>query len=131
MLLEKAIYAGLCGAIGSVFGKYITYSFDTIIWSYFLQILCLVLMILFNTLNMRFFVNSLQESNNSLSPTVTSFAANFFFSFAFGVFIFKEKTSFISVLGIILIIFGLYYLCDTKHKNEGVITHEGTKNKLH
>ncbi|CAH1105333.1 unnamed protein product [Psylliodes chrysocephalus] len=99
-----AVISGVCASTGSVFGKLSGLpNFEGL---YVLKIAFFVLMLLFNTACMTFFVKALQQSL-SLKATLISSSTNYVFTALAGFIIFQETTSLLWWSGISLIILGL------------------------
>ncbi|TMW44185.1 hypothetical protein DOY81_010737 [Sarcophaga bullata] len=125
--------AGLCAAGGSFFGKLPSFLNDKTllladampgltssveIYAAFalFQLLPLVLMILSNLLNWRYFLKALQLSEQTLTATVLTAASNYVVTFLLGFLVFKEPITWLSSLGSTFIVLGLWFLCDDKSK---------------
>ncbi|XP_065361203.1 uncharacterized protein LOC135954887 [Calliphora vicina] len=119
--------AGLCAAGGSFFGKLPSFLKDSKLYvediallpasvqtygAFVLyQGLPIVLMILSNLLNWRYFLKALQLSEQTLTATVLTAASNYVVSFVLGSLVFKEPFTLLSILGSTLIVLGLWFLC--------------------
>ncbi|XP_034106559.1 uncharacterized protein LOC117569487 isoform X2 [Drosophila albomicans] len=119
--------AGACAAGGSFFGKLPSYLSalrlvkSTTGNSYvvaLIQLLPLILMLLCNVCNMRYFLKALQMSQQTLTATVLTAASNYVLSFILGVLVYQEPLSTLSGIGISFILAGLWFLCDSPTKTE-------------
>ncbi|XP_055904505.1 uncharacterized protein LOC129940251 [Eupeodes corollae] len=119
--MQHLFLAGFFAASGSAFGKLSGGEFEflntypalqNIIQPYIiiLQALCVGLMIVCNVLNWRHFLRALHSTEQTLTATVISSASNYICSFLFGIFLFGESISMLSLLGTILIISGMGFL---------------------
>lgn len=120
--MQHLLLAGFFAACGSVFGKLSGGEFEFlhvlyptlvyIIQPYLivLQGLCIALMIICNVLNWRHFLKALHSTEQTLTATVVSAATNYIFSFFFGIVLFGESISMVSLLGTFFIIIGMCFL---------------------
>ncbi|XP_030373423.1 uncharacterized protein LOC115623280 [Scaptodrosophila lebanonensis] len=77
------------------------------------QLLPLVLMVVCNVFNWRFFLKALQMTPQTLTATVLTAASNYVLSFILGALVYQEPLTALSGVGATLILAGLWFLCDT------------------
>ncbi|KAK9887182.1 hypothetical protein WA026_020635 [Henosepilachna vigintioctopunctata] len=110
--LHFAVFAGICAAAASVFGKLSGLpAFEN---SIILKILCFFLMVCCNTCVWTLFVKALHQSGSSLHATVISNASNFLCSALMGYLIFNEKANFVWWIGLSFILGGLLLVICSK-----------------
>ncbi|XP_061387530.1 uncharacterized protein LOC133322566 [Musca vetustissima] len=124
--LQKYRYcfmAGCFAAGGSFFGKMPSFldnmDFEIIHWHKAFTIIKyfpIVLMIICNVLNWRYFLKALQLTEQTLTATVLTSASNYVVSFLLASLIYKEPITWLSTVGTSLIVLGLWFLCDDTNK---------------
>lgn len=120
--MQHILLAGFFAACGSVFGKLAGGQFEFLYNLYpalqnfiepyliVLQSLCIGLMIVCNILNWRHFLRALHSTEQTLTATVISSATNYICSFVFGILLFGESISMLSLLGTVAIVIGMGFL---------------------
>lgn len=106
-LNKNAVLSGVCGCLGSCFGKLssiVTVENNAILYT--ITSINIALMLFFNGLVWTFFVKALQQSN-SLTATIISSGANYILSAFLGWAVFSESNCSLYWFGIFLIIIGL------------------------
>ncbi|XP_073841759.1 uncharacterized protein [Musca autumnalis] len=125
--LEKYRYCFLAGSFaagGSFFGKMPSYldSLDLKVDGSetafsVLKYLPIVVMIVCNVLNWRYFLKALQLTEQTLTATVLTSASNYVVSFILAFVVYKEPITLLSTMGTSLIVLGLWFLCDDPNRN--------------
>ncbi|KAH8286834.1 hypothetical protein KR018_000720 [Drosophila ironensis] len=128
-----SLMAGAFAAGGSFFGKlpshlraskFLHFSISFVETALF-SVMPLVLMIICNVCNLRFFLKALQMTEQTLTCVVLTAASNYVLSFTLGALVYQEPLTVLSGIGISLILAGLWFLCD----EGGSVQKESTKQK--
>ncbi|XP_037936419.1 uncharacterized protein LOC119672504 [Teleopsis dalmanni] len=127
-----SIIAGTFAAGGSFFGKLPTFLVEKQYLShlplnnsayatsleYVFRVLPILLMILCNVMNWRYFLKALQTAEQTIFVTVLTTATNYIVSFVLASFIYQEVITFLSTIGTTFIIGGLWFLCSSQEINK-------------
>ena len=89
--------------------------------NYFLHIIFFILMLLANTLMIRFYIKSMQEIG-AAKAVVYNFTVNYLVSIAFGAMFFHEKVSWSLGVGVVFILGGTALIFTCKHADEEIKT---------
>ncbi|XP_036325741.1 uncharacterized protein LOC118738840 [Rhagoletis pomonella] len=90
------------------------YFFESIL----LRLLPIALMVICNLLNWRYFLKALQCTEQTLTATVLTAAANYMLSFILGALVYREVFTLLSTVGAALIIAGLWFLCKAQEQQK-------------
>ncbi|KAH8266113.1 hypothetical protein KR038_003490 [Drosophila bunnanda] len=116
-----SLVAGAFAAGGSFFGKLpshldaqkLLYASESSYWeTILLRAVPLALMLVCNVSNLRCFLKALQMTEQTLTCVVLTAASNYLLSFVLGALVYREPLTAVSGLGILLILTGLWFLCD-------------------
>ncbi|KAH8374067.1 hypothetical protein KR200_011035 [Drosophila serrata] len=116
-----SLIAGAFAAGGSFFGKLPSHlsaqnllnaSESSYLETILMRAAPLALMLLCNVSNLRCFLKALQMTEQTLTCVVLTAASNYVLSFVLGALVYREPLTAVSGLGILLILFGLWFLCD-------------------
>ncbi|XP_053956500.1 uncharacterized protein LOC128862097 [Anastrepha ludens] len=91
-----------------------TYYFEFIL----LRALPIVLMVICNVLNWRYFLKALQRAEQTLTATVLTAATNYILSFILGALVYREEITVLSTVGAAFIIAGLWFLCKAQEEQK-------------
>ncbi|XP_011214300.2 uncharacterized protein LOC105233833 [Bactrocera dorsalis] len=132
-LYRYSFTAGAFAAGGSFFGRApsqlselpaLTSGFaPTAAATYYLELLFLravpiILMVICNVLNWRYFLKALQCTEHTLTATVLTAATNYMLSFILGALVYREEITLMSTVGAIFIITGLWFLCKAQEEQK-------------
>ncbi|CAG9310741.1 unnamed protein product [Blepharisma stoltei] len=113
MKITSSILAGVFAATAGAFGKF---GFQSFYWGEFLyyeelslKIACIIIMLVLNSLMIKFFMQSLKDLGAS-KATVINFTCNYMSSAVFGYLVYSEYLSLTWGLGALLMIIGVYII---------------------
>ncbi|XP_011187257.1 uncharacterized protein LOC105215167 [Zeugodacus cucurbitae] len=84
----------------------------------FLRALPIILMVICNVLNWRYYLKALQCAEQTLTATVLTAATNYMLSFVLGALIYREEITLLSTAGATFIIGGLWFLCKAQEEQK-------------